>query len=383
MMKLRFLSLFITISLVFLEPVNAEKIVSLSRPFTMKVLVFDHLKRLDIRIHGKYVILDNKKKIITAGFNLQKGKIVSRRDRFYFNDRMVSQGMLTIETIKDGYIMINKKPYYGSLTCKVRGKGGFKVINNVLLEKYLEGVLAGETFAKTPIEALKTQAVISRTCALHTMLKKSDKEYYVTKKFPQMYVARNTVGTPFEEAVKGTQGKILTVEGRVVPIYFSSSCGGVTEHDRYVWKTKESNTVRVTCPYCRYTPDFRWKLNMTLGEFRRLLMRNNKSIGKVYGINVSKRVIGTERAEVITIRHSKGTSEVKANWLRKKIGPNKLKSTYFVMSFNGDRLIFNGKGWGHGVGLCQSGAREMASRGKTAQEILSFYYPHMRVKKVE
>jgi len=130
----------------------------------------------------------------------------------------------------------------------------------------------------------------------------------------------------------------------------------------------------VSCTYARQSPYSRWKENIGLDELRNVLVKNGYRVGSIINVSASG-LTSSGRIRNLNIHTLTGIKKIKATEFRALMGTTRIKSTWFRIRKSGRTLTFNGKGYGHGVGLCQWGAKEMAENNFDYSEILSHYYP--------
>jgi len=263
-----------------------------------------------------------------------------------------------------------------------------KEIMTVPLEKYLVGVVAAEMPAEFPPEALKAQVVAARSYALKKMqgdlkreghpgahvctdhnhcqawLSVEEMKKRWGRKAPE-YLKKIT------QAVLDTRGIVLTYQGKLIePVYHSTSSGR-TENSEDVWQVKIPYLRSTASPWDKYSPKFRQEISMPLEEVDRKL-----------GTSLSAVPAGTfSQSSPVQILEHTHTGRAKAveidgrvfsaRELREKLG---LPSTDFSCRINGGEIIFITRGYGHGVGMSQYGAKGMAEEGYTYEEILKHYY---------
>lgn len=269
-----------------------------------------------------------------------------------------------------GKLFLNGRHYTGDFEIK-KDDNGLQFINSIPFEKYVEGVVASETGREWEIEALKAQAVISRTYAVFHKLANMEKEFHLTSGvLNQVYKDENT--DPLVTlAVNETGGEILTYNGSPIESFFHSVCYGMTEVPEEVWGTSLPYLKPVECNGNATTPYENWQVSLTFEDMEQAIdIKEIKDIS-IYAYTST----GRAKTLSITAGDDMTVTEIKATELRRLIGYKKLPSTQFSLSRNGDEIIFEGKGWGHGVGLSQWGALEMAKEGKGYRDILAHYYP--------
>ena len=288
------------------------------------------------------------------------------------------------------------RPHFGMVRFKGKNQRGYLVISgtgpgagapklittvaNMPLESYLVGVVNGEIDSAWPMEAVKAQVVAARSYALHSM-SSADPIYDVkTDTSDQVYAGVASEDERAAQAVRSTRGQALYRSGAVVPAFFHSSCGGATSSATDIWGMPNESLVSADCGLCTESPRARWELSVPSSEVAAAMRSLFPSLKKINSFGIHKR---TSDGRVLTLFIDTGAGKtlVDAGDLRKAIGYQKLLSTRFSLAVSGNNVIFRGEGYGHGVGLCQWGARGGALRGMTYKQILGKYYQGAEVKK--
>jgi stage II sporulation protein D len=176
--------------------------------------------------------------------------------------------------------------------------------------------------------------------------------------------------------VSATGGQVVVYRGKPFKAYFSAICGGFTASGQQVFGDPSPALRSVTCGYCGSAPKLNWSLKLPLLEARQKLGVADLVAMAVYGTGLDGRV-----DQVILYRANNTTVSMAATTMRDRLGPQNMQSTRFTVRAEGPNFILEGRGWGHGVGLCQWGAKGMADAGKTCKEILERYYPGANVVK--
>jgi len=262
------------------------------------------------------------------------------------------------------------------------------VTRELPLEEYLAGVLAGEASIENEIEALKAQAVVSRTFALKNPGRHAQEGYdFCSTTHCQRFVlaktksARNAAA---RRAVEETVGEILQDQSRqVVDAYFHAACGGVTANIETLWGAPAPPYLRgVRDDFCATMPHRRWNQTISAADLLRALQSDERAnVGaKLDSITVSKRD-ATGRAEMITVDGAR--RRTLRGWdfkliVGRALGWQMIKSSRFEVARAGGDFVFRGSGFGHGLGLCQEGAHVMARRGMNYRQILNHYFPGAR-----
>lgn len=266
------------------------------------------------------------------------------------------------------------------------------VIATMDLDDYLVGVLPHEMSPDWPLEALKAQAVASRTYALNRikMRERQGKAYHVESTvMDQVFNWREPTEASerklkaVRQAVRETKGEVLEDgSGHVVAAYFHADCGGRTEEPSQVWGSNESKlgtAVDVSCPH---TPSAKWSWAVDPAEvYARLRMELKlPAQGSVRELSIQKVSESGRVAKLAMTLESGEQRLVSGNALRAGLGFDKLKSTKFELSKapNG-QFLFAGRGHGHGAGLCQWGSKSLAASGANYRKILAHYYPRAKL----
>jgi stage II sporulation protein D len=272
-------------------------------------------------------------------------------------------------------IRLNGREYPGSLEVLSNGDG-LAVVNELPLEDYLAGVLRAEVPDRWPLEALRAQAIVARTYAAYHRLLNAGKPYHiVASAIHQHYAGLVPLSSPAWGAVRETAGQVLRWEGEVFPAYYHAESGGYTEDPRTVFNARNVPALRpVRCEFSAGSPHFFWSLDLKLTQISGILQRHGLDVGTVTAIEVAERTASL-RATQLVIHGSRGSARLRGNDFRRMIGYDTLRSTLFAVAVDGETARFAGRGWGHGAGMCQWGARAMAEQGHTARQILEFYYP--------
>lgn len=321
--------------------------------------------------------------------------------------RQVTGGLLQVSSPdSNGTILIDGKAYRGILELS-RGADGVQVVNRVDLEDYLVAVVGAEMGRRTPEEqsALEAQAVASRTFALrhldrdglrgHDLLADVSSQVYggVASELPLARIA-----------VEHTRGEILTVDGEPIDAFFSSTCGGHSESSGAVFSGGQRNYLPARpdlAPdgnaWCAISPAFRWQQRWTGAEITAILQRTlaAERLGTARATDLREvRTLdrtASGRISQLELVGSNGRTVVNgSNTIRRVLAPPggaMLRSADFTIRITRqggriERLEAEGRGYGHGVGMCQWGAIGRARAGQGYAEILMGYYPGVELRRV-
>jgi stage II sporulation protein D len=276
-------------------------------------------------------------------------------------------------------IKIGQKRYHGSLIVRANRDGTLTAIEELGIEEYLLGVLPHEMDPAWPIEALKAQAVVARTFA-YTQLGKYKKSGFdlTSDTRSQVYGGLTDDPPSIREAVEKTKGEVLGYDGQILNVFYHSCCGGHTADQGSVWPTsgRTPKPLRgVRDKYCEAAPNFRWHAQLSYDQVLFALEKKRLLSGKLRRFEIGSRsVAGYVRTFIAKIGGER--LEVGANDFRLAVGANQLKSARISrIKKTDDGVEFFGSGAGHGVGLCQWGARAQAEKGRRYEKILKYYFP--------
>ena len=257
-----------------------------------------------------------------------------------------------------------------------------KNIEYIPIEEYVVGVLAGEMPVNFELEALKAQAVASRSYVMKQIEKNVNKEYDVIDTVTnQVYLDSEDLlavwsssyvlnVNKLKEAVLQTKGEYLSYDNKVAEALFFSTSPGITENSEEIFISKEPYLRSVSSKWDEISPLYSTTHTYTLTEFYNIL---NIKYKNNLNIDITQKT-STGRLKKIKINNTEFT----ANYICSKFS---LNSTYFEIIQEGTNVIIKNKGYGHGVGMSQYGAEGMARMGHTYDQILKYYYKDIEIKK--
>lgn len=246
------------------------------------------------------------------------------------------------------------------------------------IEYKTSGMIEGEP---VPIEALKAQAVASRSYAVSKINSAGeDAEYHVkSTTSSQVYKENANINKNVKKAVDETAGQVITYNDEIVCAYFFSTSGGCTEAPENVWYA--------SLPYLKGVDDkyeievdncTTWKATYTLSE----ISSKVGNIGKINDIEILERS-ENNRVTKLMITGSNGYKVLEKDKIRSTLGTTRIRSQWFDVEIDGSNVIFTGRGNGHGVGMSQNGAIGMALNGFDYEEILNWYYTDIEILGVD
>ena len=278
-------------------------------------------------------------------------------------------------------VLVNNKPYRGLAELSNSDKGVL-VINQLPLEDYLVGLINCEISSAWPIEAVKAQAVIARTYALNRKAIRLKAPYHMESSvIDQVYDGCLIEDSRARRAVSETQGEVLAYGGAVIQAFYHSACGGKTEAAENVWGSSVPYLKGVDCQYCLTSSSASaWEQKLPLIQIEEKLRAVGNNLSGLTDIKPGAQNSRGRLKQVVLVT-SKGGFSLSGDQFRKTIGYGVIKSTRFTVKINNGEAVFSGTGNGHGVGLCQWGAKQRSLDGFGYREILSYYYPGTVLKK--
>ncbi|HEY9670021.1 MAG TPA: SpoIID/LytB domain-containing protein [Waterburya sp.] len=282
---------------------------------------------------------------------------------------------LWIEPSDNGYVWIGNRWYRGR-TELVSTSKGLTAVNYVDLEQYLYSVLGAEMSANWPLEALKAQAVAARSYALYKRATTANGVYDVGDTTTwQVYKGLETEATSTQKAVQATAGQVMIYDGKVILAVFHAASGGHTENVEDIWKSPLIPYLRGVEDYDQGTPAYEWSKHFS----RHQLSSRISGVGSVISMT-AERTTPQGRIVTMLVKGDRGTRRISGTDLRSALG---LKSTLFVVNPTSDGFTLQGRGYGHGLGLSQWGARNLAVKGVNYQQILSHYYQNVTLAQMQ
>jgi stage II sporulation protein D len=273
----------------------------------------------------------------------------------------------------DDLFEIKGRNYRGTLTVSRTDDSRLVLMESLPLEDYVRSVVPSEMPSHWPMAALKAQAITARTFARHRMAARKGRRWL--SRLDMAYGGTYEESSLTDAAVRQTQGQILFWRHRPLPAFFHSTCGGHTVSAESVFGDYDIPPLQgTTCRWCKSSPYYRWESTITSESLSHKL--RERGIDEINRIKVD----GRGKFERVTELIVNKTKRIPAADFRLTVGSRTIKSTWFSIESTETEYNFRGRGWGHGVGLCQYGARGMAEEGYSWQKILHHYFPGARLE---
>lgn len=305
------------------------------------------------------------------------------REQLVVNGREIKGERLVIQPETSGFIQVNHTPYRGYIA--ILKRTGLTVVNYVLVEDYLYGVVPKEMPPGWNVEALRAQSVAARTFALKNRKSHSAEGFDLcSTSHCQVYEGMPAETRTTTEAVDSTRGEVLFYKGAIMDALFHADSGGMTESSEYVWGSSVPYLRAVTEVQMQTQP---WNRTVSMSEFAQKLEKNGRAIGTLKEVRLSPLTVGkgsSDRSPSGRVRSAefvgtKGRITLSGNGLRSIFS---LPSTLFSIRIGKTDINFSGYGSGHGLGLSQWGAQALADKGKSYKDILFHYYTDVTLEKL-
>jgi len=261
-------------------------------------------------------------------------------------------------------------------------------VREMPFEEYVAGVVGGEIKNDWPEEAIKAQAIIARTFVMQFIDEKGQSKYQNAHVSTDIEEAQawnmEAVNDRIRKAVNDTRGQVIVYEGKYANTWFHSNAGGMTATAKEGLNYKEANP-----PYIQNIPspddspeipadEKNWTAKFPKAKVIMALQKLGQPLQNFSSVSIGKKGAS---GRALTIRFD--DTEVSAPELRIALGSMEMKSTLLdEVSLEGNQVVFKGRGYGHGVGMSQWGAYQMAKEGKSAEEIIKYYFPDVEIVKM-
>lgn len=326
--------------------------------------------------------------------------VLVEKNRMYLQQRdglfhKIRHNDLALSPINEGTFTVDGKSYQGTVDLRIdQSNNVLMLINKLHLNEYIYSVLRYESLSYWPLEMQKVQAVASRSYALYQMnlrrnLKQNKNDYYDIKNtnFHQVYNGSHNC-THLREAVLSTHNEIIAYNDAIALTMFDICCGGIIPHRMRKKEEEKPYLFRKNkCTFCKKKSNFSWKEIFHVKNFLKRLKSNPRIARRLRSIKemIGIRVHTKDKAGIVQsllVAGKRRNTTIPAHELKKSL-PSNLKSLSFDVKKQGNKIVMDGTGFGHSIGLCQLGARELVARGWDYKKILRFYYPQTELRRIK
>jgi len=277
----------------------------------------------------------------------------------------------------DDFLRIGKAFYRDTLRL-VPKKSKLQLINDLDMESYLVGIVNSEITSKYPREAMKAQIVAARSYALASIRdRKRGRDYDLdSTEMDQVYKGAQVEDPMSHFVVHETRGEVLMNGPRIVQAFYHASSGGTLEKPSGVWGSRRADENVYSHRDPANDDDLKWTIS-----FGPWLGLKIPGLGLLRDMQVLEYSAGDRVNKILMVGES-NTKVMKGAELRRLFGNRWIKSTLFKVEQKGSKWVLDGRGFGHGVGMSQRGAKKLAKKGWTYDKILLAYYPGATLGKV-
>ncbi len=258
---------------------------------------------------------------------------------------------------------------------------GLRVLLTLPSESYVIAALSGEAAPDEPMASLKAMAISMRTFALVNANRHQAEGFGLCDSTHCQALRLGKPRPEVEQAVRETAGETLWSGGQRAHVYYTQHCGGMSETASAVWPEEKASYLagQHADPYCLRRSPAQWQTRISLRQLDEIFRAQGwHTPSPITDIRVTQRD-ATGRAALLQVTGQGAPAQLSASSFRfavdRALGWNQMRSDWYTATVSGADLEIRGRGYGHGVGLCQAGAFEMATEGRSEREILSFYFP--------
>jgi stage II sporulation protein D len=343
---------------------------------TIKIGLMDDTKDLTIRSDAGLEVTtsDGYSLDLTEGSSFyfaKTGKFIRINNYFFDSDYIMISA-----AINNNLVNIDARDYKGKIKLFNTGQT-MTVINQVQFKDYLASVIGSEIDPDWPMEAIKAQAVVARTYALCNLNSYASQGYNLSNSiYSQAYKGNHVTTSKTYQAVEETAGEVLTYDGELISAVYHSNSGGKTAQGATIWGgdtpyLQSVDSKDTAAPY------YQWQKEYTTSQLEEILALKTSKLEKIEAIRLDA-VGPSGRPSQVVIEGANRRLSVDSSKFRFWLD---LRSTKFSVTKLEDGYLFEGNGWGHGVGMSQWGAYQMATDGFGYQEILQHYYQNTKLVK--
>lgn len=274
--------------------------------------------------------------------------------------------------------VIDPKVSVRTITGNIRLKieyGRILLINEIDSEKYISGVVEAETGVNALPEFYKAQSLLCRTYMYSHIARHESEGFNLCDEVHcQSYKGHTPFTNYIYQSTSLTKNEVIVnKDNNLILAAFHANCGGETESSINTWLRSENYLVPVKDSYCANTSNSAWEKKITLADWKKYLAEQGIKTKSLPISSLEMKKAGRQNYYRVG-KDSILTRQIRADW--------NLKSSFFQILIKKNEVIIKGKGYGHGVGLCQVGAMNMAVQGFSSENIVNFYFKNVRIKKI-
>lgn len=369
--------------------------VSTHNPLVRVNLTPESVREIELQIDGPFrVIAPGTTRILAQGERLAASKVTATNTTIRLGASEMRINQVEIVPVSPSSIWVGDHLYRGTVRI-IRNSGEkVQVINYVPLEDYLASVVNSEMPASFADAAREAQAIVARTYVLSKMTGHPQFDVFATTRSQKYngYQYRDSSGKKFagestksRELVRATAGIVCTYRNKLFTTYYSAVCGGSTVRGDSVFEDAVAPMQSVKCDWCKEAKLYRWETSLPKAQFEQAVRTHLKSKSISFGNIVS--VTPVSKADgglpYYLVSDGRNSHEIAGTTLRVSLPAGTLQSPHFTARVTATEVLFSGRGHGHTVGLCQWGANGLGKAGRTSPQILSHYYPGVKLVRLK
>lgn len=359
-----------------------------SRPLGWVDVLVGHGDELAIGCDGTLVVADSDGQAFDERADLEQSKALTlRAGQVFLGEQRLGLAPLELRPAAGSVLSCQGVRFRGMLRIEVQIDGvqsALRVLNRLHVDDYLKGVVPGEMPDRFGLEALAAQAVAARSYALAEIGRRG---WLFADQRSQVYGGLAAETHVASEAIELTSSQVLTYGGSIITAWFHSTCGGATSPARlaFTYPPQGVFETSVPCPDCEHSPTWAWTRQL---DSPRVCEALGLPVGPLTALTFEPDTLPAI-PERITVEAGGESVTVSARSFRAKLSKGRPFAEQLLSArwaeaprLEQGALVVSGRGWGHGVGLCQYGAGGLASRGADYRAILARYYPQTELIKL-
>lgn len=321
-----------------------------------------------------FILWNSNDKQQTINSTCAELHISKKNNQLSINNQLYCDELLHIAPIA-GIISFNGNPYDGAFLITQK-QNQISLINNVELEEYVFGVLRTESWPGWPLEVHKVCAIACRSYAIATAMRahKSNRIYHIKNTNEHQTYAGSHTNKVLQQAVDETRGVFISYNNQPIFAMYDICCGGIIPAHMENMNFQQTPYLarQYPCSYCKICKPYSWETTCSLADFEKLVNKSVQTVKNVKSITVTKKDKAGLVREV-TLKNKGAPLSLSGQKMYSLM--KEIKSLCFQTQNKGKQVVIKGRGFGHHLGLCQWGAREMVRNGWSHKRILKFYYP--------
>lgn len=352
---------------------------ALDGPPLLRVEIASGIGSAEVHVDGPYrIVLDEADSQALRGKRLQRRTIRPAPQGLILDTQRLEANKLSLVPAAGQAVGVGSRRYRGTVTVHRASANALNVVNVIDVDALLDGVVGAEMPARWPLAALEAQAVAGRTFLLYRKATRHDKIVHV-RRHDVRYLGIESETARTRRAVDQTSGVVLVYQRRMFPAYFMATCGGHTTSVSHAFGEPEiAPLAGVKCGYCEDGSFYTWTCRFGKNDIAKRLGLDPGEVLR----SIRPAASPSGYADHIMVETNRAKRSFGSYRFRAALGPDKLKSTAFTVTDAGRTLEFAGRGWGHGVGLCQWGARGLAQAHEDWPGILRYFFPQSELVRI-